>query len=64
MIDMCSRHFRRAAVEAQNTKTASFIRDQRPFGGPSNQLAYRLAERQLVTLRMRLRDLHGIFFQL
>jgi hypothetical protein len=55
---------RRAAIEAQDTKTAPFFRHERPFGGLSYQVAYGLAKRQPMALCVRLRELHRIFFEL
>jgi hypothetical protein len=55
---------RRAAIEAQNTKTAPFFRYERSFGGLSYQVAYGLTKRQAMALRVRLCQLHRIFFEL
>jgi hypothetical protein len=54
----------RAAIEAQHSKTASFLRHKRPFGGLSDQVAHGLAERQPMALCVSLRHLHGIVFEL
>ena len=41
-----------------------FVRYQRSFGGPSDQMAHRLAKREPIALGMRLCHLHGVFFEL
>lgn len=51
-------------VKAQNTKTASFFRYQRPFDGLFDQIAHGLTEGQTMALRMRFRHLHGVVLEL
>ena len=64
LVNAGGRDLRRAAIEAQHTKTASWFRHERPFGGLSDQFADGLAERQPMPLRVGFRHLHGIVLEL
>jgi hypothetical protein len=64
LVDASGRDLRRAPIEAQYPKAASFFSGKRLVCGLSHQVAHGLAERETMALRVRFGYLHGIVFKL